>query len=201
MLQSGHVDGRRCRVRERALCGVRLHGCAGRSLGRSVRPARCIRSIRRIGPASEAAWSRTAAARTARAKTSRAKAPAPGCEVADLQGEIDLSRVRSDLHFTPLRRKTEHGDVDGPRSRRQVRELKFAIRIRQSGEDALALSRTYRGTRQRLAFGFHHARLRQPSRKRAQKHYDYRKRPHVHCFDVREQPSGYIPECNNKARE
>ena len=195
MLQRGHVYGRRRSVREGSLRRVRLHGC----LGRSVRSARCIRGVRRIHPTIESSCNRAAAA--ARTKTARAKSPAPGCEVADLQGEIDLSRVRGDLYFTPLRRETEHGDVDGPSSGRQVRELEFAVRIRQRAENALALCRAHGRPRQRLTFGLHHARLRQRSRKRAQKHNDYRKRPHVHCFDVREQPSGYIPGCNNKARE
>ena len=171
---------------------VRLHGCAGRSFERG---------IRRIRAAIETACSRAAATRAACSKTSRAKSSTSGCKVANLQGEIDLCGVRGDLHLTLLRRESEHGDVDGPGSWRQVRQLEFAIHIRQSAENALALRRTHRSARQRLAFGFHHASLRQRSRKRAQKHHDYCQRPHVHCFDVGEQPSGYIPECNNKARE
>jgi len=196
LLQRGHVDGRGGSVRESTLSRVRLN----RRTGRGVR--RCIRSVRRVRPAIEAARSRTASASTSpRSETSRAKSSAPRREVADLQGEIDFSGARGDLHLTPLRCETEHGDIDGPRTRRQISELKFAIRIGQSAEDTLALSRTHGGSRQGLAFGFHHARLRQRHRKRAQKYHGKRQRPHVHCFDVREQPSGYIPECNNKARE
>jgi len=153
--------------------------------GRILIACRVRAAIKTTGHAAAASASSTCtgeATASASIETASAKTAPPGIrgKCADLQREINLGRAGCDLHLTPLRRETEHGNVDGPGSRRQVGEFEFALGVGQRAEDAVALGRADGGAGHRLTFRFDRAGLRASSRNQEQNRSDDCKRPHIH---------------------
>ena len=97
-----------------------------------------------------------ASTKTTPASSESAASPKAGGEGANLQGQVDLGGVRSDLNLAPQRHEAEHRRVDGPHAGSHlVIELKFTGGVGERSENAIPLGRAHGGAGQRLAFRLH----------------------------------------------